>query len=433
MRMFAEKTLGRIPDAEVITKVTAQLAAQAREKGHEHPVHTRIAAIRDAIYIDLGQVGSEVVEVTANGWRFIHDAPVRFRRTSNTGTLPYPAKGGGIALLRPFVNVATDDDWILFVALVLGALRGQGPFAHLVMFAEQGSAKTTTAELYKTLIDPAKRAVTLSPPSDRRDLAISAQNNYILAFDNISTMPSWLSDCFCRLSTGAGFATRELYTNSGEVIFDAQRSVCLNGITEFAERGDLLDRAIVLALPAIPEHQRKKAEDFWRDFRDVWPQVFGGLLGAVSTGLKNRHTVQLTRRPRMADFAEWVVACEPALPWPRGAFMAAYERNRGQAVQIALDASPIGQPLIAFVEHRKEWEGTATELLSEIRGLNGIHPDYTPNGWPKDGKAMSAMLDRLGPSLRKSGVEMSKGQRTSGKRPITLKWTTPLKEGDNMA
>src|SRR5262249_42193667 len=160
----------------------------------------------------------------------------------------------------------------------IGAMRGKGPFAHLVMFAEQGSAKTTAAELYKTLLDPVKRALTLSPPRDQRDLAIAAQNNYILSYDNISTMPPWLSDCFCRLSTGAGFTTRELYTNAGEVIFDAQRYVCLNGITEFAERGDLLDRAVVLALPAIAEDRRRKAEDFWRDFHNVWPQIFGGLL-----------------------------------------------------------------------------------------------------------------------------------------------------------
>jgi hypothetical protein len=116
--------------------------------------------------------------------------------------------------------------------------------------------------------------------------------------------------------------------------------------------------------------------------------------------------------------------------------MAAYESNRGQAVHIALDASPIAQPLIGFMERRKHWQGNATELLGEISGAEGIidYRDYRSKYWPADGRALSAMLDRIAPALRKVGVEMSKGQRTSGKRLITLKWAGALAatEGGNV-
>jgi hypothetical protein len=423
LRLYAERKFGEPPDAEVINKVTSQLAAQARQNEREHRVFTRIAHHVDGqITIDLGRDNNDAVYVTETGWSIVHTHPISFRRTNNTSALPHPAQDGDIGLLRPFLNVATEDDWILFVALIIGALYGKGPFASLVMFAEQGSAKTTTSELFKTLVDPVKRAVTLSPPRDARDLAIMAQNNYILAFDNISNLPAWLSDALCRLATGGGFVTRELYTNAGEVIFDAQRSVCLNGITEFAERGDLLDRSIVLPLPAIPEEQRKRIQDYWQDFDAVWPRIFAGLLDAVAVGLKNRHNVKLERRPRMADFAEWVVACEPALPWPPGAFLEAYERNRGHAVQVALDASPIAQSIIAFVEQREYWEGNATELLADIKVSNGIASDYNPYGWPRDARALSAALDRIAPALRKVGVEVTKPPRTAASRVIVLKW-----------
>jgi hypothetical protein len=40
-----------------------------------------------------------------------------------------------------------------------------------------------------------------------------------------------------------------------------------------------------------------------------------GLLDAVSTALANLVTVRLAERPRMADFAKWVSAAEPALEW----------------------------------------------------------------------------------------------------------------------
>ena len=46
------------------------------------------------------------------------------------------------------------------------------------------------------------------------------------------------------LATGGGFAVRQLYTNREEEIFQAQRPIILNGISQVATRGDLLDRAI---------------------------------------------------------------------------------------------------------------------------------------------------------------------------------------------
>ena len=69
---------------------------------------------------------------------------------------------------------------------------------------------------------------------------IAANNSWCLAYDNLSHVPAWLSDALCRLSTGGGFATRELYTDQEEIIFDSQRPVLLTSIEEVATRSDLL-------------------------------------------------------------------------------------------------------------------------------------------------------------------------------------------------
>jgi hypothetical protein len=42
---------------------------------------------------------------------------------------------------------------------------------------------------------------------------IAANNGYVLAFDNLSGLPSWLPDALCRLATGGSFAVRQLYTS----------------------------------------------------------------------------------------------------------------------------------------------------------------------------------------------------------------------------
>ena len=50
---------------------------------------------------------------------------------------------------------------------------------------------------------------------------IAANNGHLLAFDNLSGLPPWISDALCRLASGGSFAVRQLYTDDDEVLFQA--------------------------------------------------------------------------------------------------------------------------------------------------------------------------------------------------------------------
>ena len=54
---------------------------------------------------------------------------------------------------------------------------------------------------------------------------MAARSCWVLPLDNVSHIQPWLSDCLCRLATGGGWATRELYTDDSEVLFEATRPV----------------------------------------------------------------------------------------------------------------------------------------------------------------------------------------------------------------
>src|SRR5262249_30875406 len=151
---------------------------------------------------------------------------------------------------------------------------------------------------------------------------------------------------------------RELYTDAEEVIFAAQRPVMFNAIEDVAVNGDIIDRSIRLILPEIPDTERQSEDTFWQAFEHARPAILGAVLTAVATALRNRPNVTLERLPRMADFALWVVAAEPALGWKPGTFIAAYEQNRMAANELALAASLVAQAILKLVE-RGPWEGTA--------------------------------------------------------------------------
>ena len=155
-------------------------------------------------------------------------------------------------------------------------------------------------------------------PTNTRDLMLAAQNGWLMVYDNLSGLSSVLSDALCRLSTGGGFATRELYSDSAETLFEASRPVCLNGITEFATRDDLLDRALILKLPSIPDEQRKDENSFWADFELMQPCILGGILDVLSKALKYLPEVDLEYTPRMADFSKFSSAVERAMGWHEG-------------------------------------------------------------------------------------------------------------------
>ena len=46
---------------------------------------------------------------------------------------------------------------------------------------------------------------------------VTAVNGWLLAYDNISSIPNWLSDSLCRLVYGGGFAGRALFSNQERV------------------------------------------------------------------------------------------------------------------------------------------------------------------------------------------------------------------------
>ena len=185
-------------------------------------------------------------------------------------------------------------------------------------------------------------------PREDRDLFIAASNGHVLAFDNVSGLPAWISDTLCRLATGGGFAVRQLYSDQDEVLFDAARPVILNGIEDIVTRPDLADRAVFLTLEPIPEERRRPEQELWAAFEAERPRILGVLLDAVAKGLAS------CRAQSSTSCRAWPTSrCgrRPAKPrsGPSGTFWSAYCGNRDEAVEGVIDADPIAAAVRAVM------------------------------------------------------------------------------------
>jgi len=286
--------------------------------------------------------------------------------------------------------------------------------------------------MIRSLVDPSTIPLR-SLPREERDLAISAGNSWIIAFDNVSYLMPWLSDVICRLATGGGFATRELYANAEETLFTATRPVMLNGIGDIATRSDLLDRAIIIALPTIPNDKRRTEADLREEFELVRPMVLASLLDAVSLALRNVNTVKLDDMPRMADFAKWVVAAMPALGVNPNDFLDAYGGNIQDIHGLVLESTPVAKAIMILaseIPDGDEWVGTATELLDKLSVEVGDIAQRRKD-WPKSPRVLGAILSRLAPNFRAIGIDIIR-DRGSGERLICIRkgkqnYNTPAK------
>jgi hypothetical protein len=414
VRRFFEATQGA-PSSEALQSVLSVIQARADFDAPERIVHVRVGEFGGKSYLDLCDETWRAVEIDTQGWRVIDKPPVRFRRAAGMRPLPIPMRGGSVEELRPFINVHSYDDFVLVIAYLLAALRPRGPYPVIALSGEHGSAKSTLCAMLRGLIDP-NTAPMRSLPREDLDLFIAANNSHVLAFDNVSGLPPWTSDTLCRLSTGGGFAVRQLYTDQDEMLFDAVRPVILNGIEEVITKPDLADRTLFMTLEPIPEENRRTEQELWAAFETARPRILGALLDAVGRGLDMLPHIRLENLPRMADFALWVTACETSL-WPAGTFGAAYRGNRDTSVEAVLEADLVAVALRAFMADRPEWTGTATELL-EALGAKVGEPQKRSKQWPGSAGVLAGRLRRLATFLRKVGIKIdfSRGGHANARR-----------------
>ncbi len=417
----------RPPGAQPLSDALALLEARARIEGPAGDVFLRVAPHDSAIYVDLATDDHRAVQITRAGWQVVIDPPVKFLRSRGMLALPAPVLGGSIADLWRFVNVAPEDR-PLFAGMLLMAFNPRGPYPVLVLHGSHGAAKSSSARVFQRLVDP-NLGDLRAEPREVRDLAIAVSNSWLAAFDNLSWVQPWFSDCLCRLSTGAGFATRELYSDRDETIIAAQRPVVLNGIEEIVTRPDLLSRSVIIYLPEIDSGNRLDERTFWRDFETAQPALLGAIFTAVSAALRNLDAVQLDSAPRMVDFARFVAAGEAALGFESGKFMVAYRATIAASHDLALEASPIAPHIQALVgEHG--WTGTAKEFLAAL-AARADDATRKARGWPKSPKAAANALRRIAANLQAAGISVrfdNRPELSQRRRQIIL---SPEKTGND--
>jgi Domain of unknown function (DUF3854) len=392
--------------SDTVKTAVDMLASFAEFDGEEREVFSRVGKHGDRYYLDLGTPDWSAIEYSAEGWRVVAVPPVRFERSLKASPLPLPVAGGNLHELFSFIN-AEAEDYPLLTGFLMKCLIPDGTEPILILHGEQGSGKSSAAEVLKRMVDPSTPNM-LKSVSDVRTVAIYAQKTRVLLYDNLSHLSPETSDLMCSMSTGGGHVERSLYTNDELTTWSFKRPQIMTGIDEIANRGDLLDRSLMVELlPILGGHYRAES-DYWEEFHSIHPQLLGALLDAVcmALGVKGK-----TPRPvgyRMVEFAHLASAADVHLGYEAGAFMARLSENKERGHEVAMESSPVAMAIGRLVNDSpgQQWSGSGAALLIELNRL--VDENAKRKKWPTTTKVLGKEITRIAPSLRQLGINIDR-------------------------
>lgn len=401
--LYTDGNGGAAPSQSALADAMTVLEGAAQAADPRVP-HLRVGRHQDRLVVDLGTSDGRCVTIGPDGWERTAKSPVLFRRSGAMKPLPEPVRDGdGLARLQELLN--TDEEHFrLLAAWLVACFIPDLPHPILTFRGEQGTGKSYAAKMVIGIIDPSG-APKRTAPRDIKSWATQAFNSWALCLDNVSIIPDWLSDALCRAVTGDGIVDRALYTDDDVVVLEFRRVLAMTTIDAGALAGDLAERLLTIELHTIPDYKRREEAEMDQAYADAHPGILASLFDLLAEVLKVLPDVQLTERPRMADFARVLAAVDQVRGWKT---LESYKATAREAVADVLEGEPFAQAVVSLVDRSGPLgvTVTASELLERVPT-----PDKLPKKWPKDSTRAGGQLKRLAPALRTIGIEVDDSER----------------------
>lgn len=420
LRSVAYKAWDKPVSTHPLNEAISTLEAIALFASPSLPVFARVAGDSETVAIDLGTDEGRVVMIRPEGWNIAATTTHKFIRGGGFRSLPTPEPGNdSLRQLQTFLGL-DDHNYRLLLGFLINALRPKGPYFILLVEGEQGSGKSFFCEIIKRIIDP-NDAQRVRLPDKPQDLMIQAKEYRLLSFDNASGMSAEMSDALCSLATGGGFAVRKLYTDGDLYVMTYTRPFMINGIGGYANRPDLMERAIPINLSSMSEGSRKTEEELLADFDQILPGVLAGLYDAVAHALREYDNIEPPRHLRMADAARWVAAAERGLGEEPGTIIDAIAVAQNDFVVDRINDDALVM-MLRRIAKPVGFDGYIGDLYVKIIEYDDARHHRS---LPKSPSHLSTQLTRMRPAMAKAGIKVELLHKDRQGRKVSIRLEHP--------
>ncbi|MBS4002996.1 MAG: hypothetical protein KGZ91_06445 [Afipia sp.] len=451
---------GKPPSQQAIASVEARLRSAARRNGVFTKIHLRVARTEEATYHDLGP--GRIVRIDPNGWQVVEefDTVPLFRRGAGAGELPTPEPFHGDAreafahCLKHYRDLfgTPIHRAILAVAVLLDRLDPHTPHPIFERVGPPGSGKTTVTEHDTNMIDPPSGDSLRITGHRAEDIGAAAQQQYVLAMDNVSQLDRTTSDVLCIASTGGALTARQFQEQKKAVVLNIHRPVNIAAVNTVCHANDLQTRTVREEFGPREKGVDVISEDEMRALiRQRRPAFLGALYTLKAASLRVLPEVRQRKgwTHRMVAFDQTGEAMLTAAGYEAGAFLKIVGEMRDSMARRSasgdvflmrlLDALRIvsGWPRDDAEPHPREVlqrprpaavfptiQGTGATLRPGV--LLNLLPK--PDPWdkdraiPKTERALMDALRRVQPTLRGLGISYRENQY-NGRALACFEWS----------
>lgn len=322
-------------------------------------------------------------------------------------------------LVRQCFHV-NEDSLLRFMAQLVSLYIPNISSPILVLSGAQGTSKTTTSKMIKSLVDPNEVNVVATP--DREDgLTTILSSNYLTVFDNAERINPRFSDLLAISCTGGFTSRRKLYTDSDVSAINLRSKIIINGIGDIIARSDLAERCNTIYLDSI--EVRRTETDVWNEFNKLKPMLLGAIFNTLSLALPLVADMKIKyehRLPRMAEFCVYGAAIIKAIRLDDEAFVLQYTNSTNEGVNECNEADELLGLIKSYLGHIEghRWSGRPQDLLMCLK-------DYAKENKKTvdDRLTASSLSRRLGQNqaaLKNLGIEFQR-DKSGADRTITLR------------
>jgi hypothetical protein len=456
-RMFIFERDKKVLDNQTINDLCSLAGAYAASHKYGRQINLNLRTAFNVNYdklewiYDLTNKNWEFIKITSNGWDIFKDEII-FRRYNNQKEQVYPNRNYEPDIFDKFmklVNIKMDnkDSVLLLKCYIVSLFIPEIQKVVLMLLGSQGAGKSSLEELIKMLVDPSI-VKTFTFPRDLNELQQQLSHNYLVYYDNISTIRPWISDELCRAVSGSGSSKRQLYTDDDDVIRCFKRGVGMNGINLAATKPDLLDRSIIIELERIEDGEQRTPEDILKSFEEIKAPLLGYILDILVKVLdhEENNPDKEFKMYRMTEFSKYGEIIARCMGYSDNEFIRAYEQNRQIQVDEIIEFSQVATTIMCMMFEKYNdkdfWDGTPSELYGEIKNIAdtekwNLNIDTSDRYWPTNVKSFGRRLNEIIPTLNEKGLKITRYEEPDKKKTRKIKIrkvlseTSETSDGDN--
>lgn len=290
----------------------------------------------------------------------------------------------------------------------------------LLITGKAQSGKTRMACAVKEILGVRRRGKADKAPLDveeddkgREAFWIAINNGKVEIFDNLDTKIKWVSNAFQNAATGGQMKRRQLYSDDGESIYDANASIILTSNNPlFSTEGDggMADRIITLNLASRSWSAEDSIDADIAAHRDDY---LTWMARTLAKALQDKEPVDASMNRRHPAYGEFSVRIGRAIGNEAGVVKALGAAEANKAILPLLN-DPVAKGILEVLKSKSwEWEGTAGELSELIVARQGDDEDEKTKSIYSSrrvGKALNRYLRQFSLVLRMDEPKLSTGR-----------------------